>query len=336
MSSGRLAAKALLLAMFAYGCADTTADEGLDEGVAPEATVDDVKNEIAAAAERGESFESAGGDAVADGDLPTAELAGGTEPTLAAVQRDGPHRTASTRVNGSGWNSGTLYYPTDLDQFGAIVMCPGFTAMESSIQGWGRFLASHGIAILTMATNTTMDQVGQRATQIQNALKTLAENPPSQVRGKINAFGASGWSMGGGGTWITAAKSGNGFPAIKTAVSLAGHNQTAGGAAGVRAGSIRVPTLLMNGSTDTTILGGMGQSRNTYRAIPDSTPKLWWETRSCGHFCWGGPRAATAASGAFMVAWQKTYLEGDERFKALLTRSTGGSTTSDFESKSVN
>lgn len=125
-------------------------------------------------------------------------------------------------------------------------------------------------------------------------------------------YGLSGWSMGGGATWLATAS----HPEIKSAVTLAGHNLTARGGAGSR-GS-KVPTLMMNGALDVTFLGGLGQSESAYDNIPESTPKLLYVMAYDGHLSWGGPTTNGNASGRYMMAWQKTFLEGDVRYRKFL------------------
>ena len=118
--------------------------------------------------------------------------------------------------------------------------------------------------------------------------------------------------MGGGATWIVSAQ----HPELKSAVTLAGHNLTAGGAAG-SIGS-RVPTLMLNGATDVTILGGLGQSESAYAAIPSSTPKLLYVMAFEGHFSWGTPTTNDNASGRYVLAWEKVFLEGGQRYRRFL------------------
>ena len=81
-----------------------------------------------------------------------------------------------------------MYYPTDAQApFSGVVMCPGYTAVQSSIQDWGPFFASHGIVLVTIDTLTTLDQVAQRATELLDALKELKDENTragSPLRGK--------------------------------------------------------------------------------------------------------------------------------------------------------
>jgi dienelactone hydrolase len=240
---------------------------------------------------------------------------------MADVNRNGPHRAGSYRNgfrNGPSFAGATIYYPTDVaSNLGGVVICPGFTAAQSSIAAWGPFFASHGIVLMTIDTNTVLDPVPTRSRALLDALQSLkAENTRagSPLQGKLSSdkFGLAGWSMGGGGTWIATAQN----PGLKTAVTLAGHNATGGGAGISR--SSRVPTLMMNGAADVTILGGLGQSSGAYNAIPAATPKILYEMAGLGHFAWGTPRTNGGASGRYMMAWQKVYLEGQEQYKAIL------------------
>jgi hypothetical protein len=45
---------------------------------------------------------------------------------------------------------------------------------------------------------------------------------------------------------------------------------------------------------------------------------MLYEMRGLGHFVWGTPRTNGGASGRYMLAWQKVFLEGQEQFRAIL------------------
>jgi hypothetical protein len=53
-------------------------------------------------------------------------------------------------------------------------------------------------------------------------------------------------------------------------------------------------------------------------AIPNSTPKLLYVMALEGHFSWGTPRTNSNASGRYVLAWEKLFLEGDQRYKKFL------------------
>jgi len=308
MSSGRAAAKTLLFAAFCLGsvaCADERSGDESQE-------VSDLL--------RGDGSDFDEGASDVGDQAPVLALQAG-DATAASLDTNGPHKVASyTQGFPRGKDHGpvTVYYPTDrTDPLPGVVMCPGYTAKQSSIAAWGPFFASHGIVLVTMDTVTTGDQVPQRArglTQAIASLKLEGKRAGSPLNGKMSQdlYGLSGWSMGGGGTWIATTADAT----LKSAVTLAGHNLTGGGA-GISRGS-KVPTLMMNGADDTTLLGGMGQSSGAYDAIPATTPKLLYEMSGEGHFSWGTPRTNGNASGRYMMAWQKTYLEGDASFKPIL------------------
>jgi dienelactone hydrolase len=314
MSAKWLNRTALLTAAFGIltGCAAAAEPQSSSDE-----TASDTDEVGALLAGDGSEFEAAADVAIADEEFPVlAQQAGAAD-----LNRNGAHRVGSYRSgfrNGPSFGGATIYYPTDVEgNLGGVVMCPGFTARQSSIAAWGPFFASHGIVLMTIDTNTVADPVPTRARALMDALASLkAENTRtgSPLRGKLSAdkFGLSGWSMGGGGTWIATAQN----PTLKTGVTLAGHNATGGGAGVSRAS--KVPTLMMNGASDVTILGGLGQSSGAYNAIPATTPKILYEMSGEGHFSWGTPRTKGGASGRYMMAWQKVYLEGEEQYKSIL------------------
>jgi dienelactone hydrolase len=248
----------------------------------------------------------------------------GPDPTEASAGTKGPYTTAqytSGFPTGTRFRAATIYHPTGdaAPPFGGVVICPGFTAVQSSIAGWGPFLASHGIIVMTIDTTTTNDSVVQRSEGLLQALDSLKkenERSGSPLSGKLDParWGLMGWSMGGGGTWIDAAK----HPELKVAISLAGHNATAGGAS-VATGTT-VPSMQFCGATDTAILGGGGQSQGVYDIIPASTPKILYEMAGEGHFSWGTPTTNGNNLGRYGLAWLKYWLEGDQRYKPILLK----------------
>lgn len=246
--------------------------------------------------------------------------------------RDGPFRVATFRVDGGReYGGGTVYFPTNAEPpFSAFVMCPGFTARQSSIRAWGPFFASHGIVIMTMDTRRTTDPVSARDDQLLAALDDLrAENARSgsPLAGALDLerLGVAGWSMGGGGSWLA----GSATPALKSVVTLAGHHRSAGGARAVASG-LRVPTLMLAGSADPATLGGGNQSQQVFETIGNETPKMLYEIQGEGHFSWGTPRTNGGAVGRYALSWQKVFLDGDQRYLQFLLEE--GPRASDFRS----
>jgi dienelactone hydrolase len=246
--------------------------------------------------------------------------------------RAGPFRVDTLRISGvQDYGGGTVYFPTNAQPpFSAFVMCPGFTARQSSIREWGPFFASHGIVLMTIDTSSTRDPVNSRDDQLLAALDDLrGENvrrgSPLEGALDLNRFGVSGWSMGGGGSWLA----GQSTPSLKSVLTLAGHHRTAGGARAV-ARNLRIPTLMFAGSADTALLGGGDQSQDVFEIMDDATPKMLYEVEGEGHFSWGTPRTNGGAVGRYALSWQKVFLDGDERFLPFLLEE--GPRASDFRS----
>jgi pimeloyl-ACP methyl ester carboxylesterase len=260
--------------------------------------------------------------------------AGGTGGTGGSVGQDlnqnGPHQYRTFTVpKGVNFGGATVYYPTDGGPFGYVTFCPPYTATQSAFAAWGPFYASHGIVLATMDSVTTGDFPPQRAQgleELMGILKNENTKGGSPLLGKLdtNRGGVIGWSMGGGAVWIASGK----HPEWKTAITLAGHNATATGwDASARVST--VPTLMLNGATDTSILGGQGQTENAYALIPATTPKEMYIMSDLGHFDWGTPAAENNAAGRYVMAWEKVFLENDSSYRSVLT--TKGPNASTFQ-----
>ena len=182
---------------------------------------------------------------------------------------------------------------------------------------WGPFYASHGI--VTVVTNTLgTDGPDIRATKLLAALTQLkAENTKSggPLNGKLaGRYGTSGYSMGGGGTTLASSTDST----LRTSIGLAawGGNGT----------GVTVPTLLLCGSADTVAPCSMSES--VYPAINANTPKMMVNIAGATHFNWFNPTDAGGGnSGETALAFQKVFLEGDERWRPFLLQTRGTKTT---------
>ncbi|RDU23602.1 dienelactone hydrolase family protein [Anaerosacchariphilus polymeriproducens] len=220
-----------------------------------------------------------------------------------------------------GTGGATVYYPTSgTAPYSGLVYCPPYTAKQSALAAWGPFFASHGIILVTFDTLTPLDPVSLRALQqrtVLNALKTENSrlNSPLYQKVATDRIGAMGWSMGGGATWINSAE----YSGLKTAMTIAGHNLSSTNL-NSKGYNTKCPTLIMNGAMDTTGLGGLGQSNGVYKNIPANVPKVLYEVASAGHLNWTSPISASNDVAAIALAFQKTYLDGDSRWLAFITR----------------
>ena len=117
--------------------------------------------------------------------------------------------------------------------------------------------------------------------------------------------------MGGGGALLAVEST----PSLKAAVSLAGWNDN------FDYTGISVPTLMFSAQADT--LAG-GHSQSFYEAIPESTPKLLWESPNVtsffgGHDTFNSPHTLGGLVGRYGLSWLMVFVEGDERFRPFLT-----------------
>jgi len=248
-----------------------------------------------------------GGACCSDGDC----LCHGPDPSE-LTSGSGPFDTDTFEIS-----TGSVHYPIDAEPpFAAVAICGGFLNSGPEMDGWGSFYASHGIVtVITWTLGSDFPDV--RAAKLLEAIEELkGENTTmgSQLFGKLSdRFGTSGYSMGGGGTTIATTTDST----LKTSVGLAAWAPVGSG--------ISVPTLLLCGSSDGTAPCSMSQS--SYGSIPDSTPKMMISISGSTHFSWFGPMdAGRGTSGSYALAFQKVFLEGDERWKPLLLESPSGGT----------
>ena len=215
-----------------------------------------------------------------------------------------------------------LYYPEGATPpFAAMVIVPGFTAQRSDVAPWGEFLASHGIVSLVIDTNSTSDQPDTRSRALLDAVESLKKENAregSPMKGKLDTtrVGLMGWSMGGGGTWISA----DGHPELKVAVSLCGWIIQGVGS------KTSVPSLKLAVSDDEL---AAGMSQPVYAAIPDSTPKMLVEWLSGGHWTNNNPNNQNKNVGRYGLPWIKVFLEKDERYRQFFKAMPMGA--SDFK-----
>jgi dienelactone hydrolase len=276
----------------------------------------------------------AGGAAAPTGAAGDAAPAGGAhirgpDPTMATAigTAEGPYSVKSYTdgfKKGTMYLAGTIYYPDGGDAtppFGCVIVVPGFTAYQSSIAGWGPFLASNGIVTMTIDTLTTGDFPDQRSGELLDALNDCLnenERADSPLMGKIDksATGLMGWSMGGGGTLIAASKT----PTLKAAIGLC--------AWGPHSGDMNtVPALMFQGTAD--VLAA-GMSDSYYAAVPESVPKMLFEVGGADHFYANDPAGMGGVVGLYGLSWMKVFLEGDMRYKQFLTAPAPDGTTMKF------
>ncbi|WP_372451929.1 alpha/beta hydrolase family protein [Catellatospora tritici] len=246
----------------------------------------------------------------------------GPAPTTASVEAaQGPFATSSvsvSRLQVSGFGGGVIYYPTTTSAgtFGAIALCPGYTASWSSISWLGPRLASQGFVVIGIETNSVYDQPDSRGRQLLAALDYLVNS--SSVRSRVDAsrLAVGGHSMGGGGT-LEAARS---RPSLQAAVPLAPWNLTKSWS------TLSVPTMIIGGESDT-VAPVASHSEPFYNSIPAATEKAYLELNNASHFF---PQTANTTVARNMISWYKRFVDNDTRYEQFLCPAPSSSSIEEF------
>lgn len=236
------------------------------------------------------------GDCICRGEVPTS-----------LTSADGPYATTSYSLAGVG----CIYHPTDAEPpFSAVAIADGFGGAGgcgafAQTSGWGPFYASHGIVTMIVET-LGGDQPMTRGMKLLGGiagLKDENDNPMSAIYGQLaGRYGTSGFSMGGGGTTYAASDD----PTLLSSVAIMAWTPTGLG--------VTVPTLFTCGSSDG-LAGCATHGGPAYDEMPPETSKMM-VTVTSGHN--GQPSAGSNMQGAWGLAFQKLFLDGDERWRAVL------------------
>lgn len=250
----------------------------------------------------------------------------GPNPTTAALEAStGPFAYRSFTVSRpSGYGAGTIYYPTNAGgTVGAIAIVPGFTARQSSINWWGPRLASHGFVVITIDTNSTLDQPDSRSRQQMAALRqvvALNGTSSSPIYGKVDTsrLGVMGWSMGGGGSLISARDN----PSIKAAAPQAPWNSY------TNFSSVTVPTLIFACENDS--IAPVSQHASPFYNSMSRNTKQFLEINGGSHSCANSGNSNQALIGKKGVAWMKRFMDNDTRYTSFACSNPNSTRVSDF------
>jgi predicted dienelactone hydrolase len=229
-------------------------------------------------------------------------------PTAASLNATAGPFSVSTQsvIAPRGFGGGTIYYPSTAGRYGVVAISPGFTATQSSIAWLGRRMASHGLVVLTMNTNSTLDQPASRANQLMAALNHVVSSSGTTVQSRVDSQrrAVAGHSMGGGGALIAARDN----PTLLAALPLTPWNT------GTNFSGVRVPTLVVGADGDT-VASVTAHSRPFYASLPAATPKAYAELNRASHFT---PNSSNTPIGRYGVTWMKRFVDSDTRYSAFL------------------
>ena len=225
----------------------------------------------------------------------------------------------------SGYRAGTVYYPTNAGgTLGAIAVVPGYTAYQSSINWWGPRLASWGFVVITIDTNSTLDQPSSRSRQQLAALDqvaTLSRTSSSPIYNMVDTsrMGVMGWSMGGGGSLISTQSR----PSIKASIPFAPWNGSS------NFSSVTTPTFIIACQNDA--IAPVSSHANDFYNSLSRPPKMFVEIRGEGHSCANSGNSDRDILGKKGVAWMKRFMDNDTRFSTFAcTNNESSLDVSDF------
>lgn len=238
----------------------------------------------------------------------------GPDPTAASLRAEnGPFSYSTVAVGaGNGFAGGTIYYPEGVDkELAAVAVVPGFVSPESSIQWWGKQLASHGFVAITIATNTPLDLPSARADQLNAALDYMLEQNDasgSAINGMIDPtrLGVVGWSMGGGGALRVAQED-----RISAAIPLAPWDTVKD------VSDVRVPTMIV-ACEDDVIAPNDNHSYVFRDGLPDNIDQGYLEFANEGHYCANGDNENNEILSQAGISWMKRHLDKDHRYTEFL------------------
>lgn len=235
----------------------------------------------------------------------------GPDPTEEALEGDGPFAVESLVVDGPGFNTGTVYYPSGLTTpVGVLVAIPGYVSREVNVAWLGPRIASHGFAVLTLDPEDLYDFPSSRARQLNGALTWLTDEVQrdgSPLLGRIDTSRAAftGHSMGGGGSLLAVGEN----PSVRTVIPLAPWLPNA------NVGPLGIPTLTIACEADQ-IAPVANHADPIYASLGEE--KMFLEFAGAAHACPINGSANLPVLGRFMIAWLKVFLDEDGRYDVFV------------------
>lgn len=233
----------------------------------------------------------------------------GPDPTVESIEaRTGHYSVSQQRVTSFafGFGGGTIYYPTTTADgtFGAVAVAPGFTASESSMSWMGPRLASQGFVVMTIDTNTRLDQPSSRGRQLLAALDYLTDRSSVSDRVDHDRLAVIGHSMGGGG----ALEATSSRPSLKASIPLTPWNLDK------TWGEVTTPTLVVGAQNDT-VASVRSHAIPFYESLSSSTDRAYLELNGASHFA---PNLSNTTIAKYSISWLKRFVDDDTRYEQFL------------------
>jgi dienelactone hydrolase len=219
--------------------------------------------------------------------------------------------------DGPDYRGATIYYPTNATPpYSVMAIAPGFVSLQSSIQNWGPFLASHGIVTMTIGTNSLLGSAETRRDALLDALVTLKEEntrADSPLLGQldVSSLAVGGWSMGGGGAQLAAVAD----PSIKAVMVLCPWLKSK--TLSPTDINHAAPILFFSAENDGISPPGSNADEQ-YNYTLQSTSKMLFEIAGGRHWATNDPSGGGEYVGKIAVAWLNYFLVGDPCYCPLV------------------
>ncbi|MCO1654813.1 alpha/beta hydrolase family protein [Pseudonocardia humida] len=234
----------------------------------------------------------------------------GPNPTEAGIEASrGPFAVASESVSDlatPGFGSANITYPTSTSEgtFGVVAIAPGYTASESTIAWLRPRIASQGFVVISINTQTTVDQPAQRGDQLLAALDFTIQR--ASVRNRIDPARQAviGHSMGGGGTLEAAADR----RSIEAIVGLTPWNLD-------KSWSEVDSAALMIGAERDSVAPPGQHAIPFYNSLTGAEERAYLELDGASHFA---PNTSNTEIAKYTISWLKRFVDDDTRYTQFL------------------
>lgn len=242
----------------------------------------------------------------------------GPDPTKDSITKDGTYEYETVdvpRSEADGFGGGKIYIPKgeEGETFSGVVTIPGFLEPATVMDLYGTRLASHGFIVFVADVVTSGDQPPARAKAAAAAVEHLKGHESVSGLLEPENMALVGHSMGGGGV-LEAAES------LDLKGVIAVHPWAQKDFPGVNE-----PTLVLGGLLDN--IAPVGEHAGPiYKGLTGTDQKGFLNHLTGTH--WAGTSDDPAIQGR-NLAFLKTMVDGDERYREFLCAPAESSTTWD-------
>jgi predicted dienelactone hydrolase len=233
-------------------------------------------------------------------------------PSVADAQIGGGYTTETVR-SASGFGGGTIYAPRSGNNLPVIALSPGYTERQSAVSWYGPLFANAGFVVITIDTNSTLDQPAARGRQLNAALDHVVTRSGVSNRVDRNRLGAGGHSMGGGGSLSAAASNSR----ILATLPLAPWH-------GTKSWSQLSAASLIVAAQNDSVAPTSSHARRFYDSM--RSPKIYMELSRASH---NVTNRSNSAISARAVPFMNRYLKGDQSAESALCSAPSGTSRYD-------